>query len=158
MKIKTVCFTGHRMIKLTAHLRLRLYNTLEALIKQGTTDFYTGGALGWDSLCAQVVVELRRQYHNITLNLILPCSEEEQTAKWNDEQKQVYYEILSLADSVEYVSDHYWNGCMKKRNARLVECADYCVCYYDKRKSTSGTGQTVRMAQRKGIEIINLAE
>lgn len=48
---------------------------------------------------------------------------------------------------------------MKARNARLVELAsDYCICYWNPKNFRSGTGQTVRMAQKKGIEIINLFE
>ena len=45
---------------------------------------------------------------------------------------------------------------MKKRNAQMVELADCCVCYYDDSIARSGTGQTVRMANAKGIEVINL--
>ena len=43
---------------------------------------------------------------------------------------------------------------MKRRNERLVELADYCICYCTNPRS--GTGQTVRMAKDKGIDIINL--
>ena len=36
--------------------------------------------------------------------------------------------------------------------------SDYCICYWNSKDFRSGTGQTVRMAQKKGIEIINLFE
>ena len=46
---------------------------------------------------------------------------------------------------------------MKQRNARMVELVDCCVAYYDESSNArSGTGQTVRMADLKGIEVINL--
>ena len=78
----------------------------------------------------------------------MPCPFEEQSAKWNEAQKAEYQHILGLADSVEQVSDRYYNGCMKARNARLVELAsDYCICYWNPKDFRSGTGQTVRMAQ-----------
>lgn len=70
------------------------------------------------------------------------------------EQLADYDRILLMADSTEYISEKYYYGCMKARNARLVELADCCVCYYDNKKSASGTGQTVRMAERKNICII----
>ena len=38
----------------------------------------------------------------------------------------------------------------------MIELSDGCVCYYDESVGRSGTGQTVRMAESKGIEIINL--
>lgn len=87
----------------------------------------------------------------------MPCPKEEQTRKWKkDNEKKLYYKILSLADSTELCSEHYDKNCIKKRNARLVNLADCFVCYYY--KSRSGTGQTIRMAQKNKLEIINLYE
>ena len=155
--IKSICFTGHRNVRVTNELVLKLNKTLIDLIENGASDFYAGGALGWDMLCEQTVIDLREKFPQIRLHLVLPCSSEEQTAKWNDMQKAEYQKIVSAADTVRYISEHYYNGCMKERNARLVELADCVVCYYDNR-SRSGTGQTVRMARDKGINIINLSE
>lgn len=154
---KNICFTGHRSVKVTNELISQLNKTLTDLIENGATDFYAGGALGWDSIAAEAVLKLREVYPYIKLHLVLPCSSDEQTAKWNDTQKAKYQNILNAADKVEYTSEHYYDGCMKVRNARLVELADCCVCYYDNR-SRSGTGQTVRMAKNKGISVINLSE
>ena len=155
--MKSICFTGHRNVKLTPELERRLYVTLERLIRQGAVDFYAGGALGWDTFCAEAVLSLRKSNPQIRLHLVLPCPPEEQTAKWTEYQKNEYSHILSDADSAEILSEQYHSDCMKKRNARLVEYADCCVCYYN-RRSASGTGQTVRMAQKRGIVIYNLAE
>lgn len=67
--------------------------------------------------------------------------------------------IASLADTKEFTSEHLGKNTMKIRNARLVELAsDYCICYWNPKNFRSGTGQTVRMAQKKGIEVINLFE
>ncbi len=109
-------------------------------------------------LCERVVLSLRENDSRIRLHLVLPCSSKEQTAKWTDAQKAEYYAILKDADSVEMVSEHYWNGCMKKRNAKLIEYADACICYYNVNRIRSGTGQTVRMAEKKGVPICNFAE
>ena len=158
---RSVCFTGHRTIAEDKEkLSARLYALLERLVtEQKITDFYTGGAVGWDALAALTVLKLRESYPEAKLHLVLPCPFEEQSAKWNEAQKAEFQHILGLADSVEQVSDCYYNGCMKARNARLVELAsDYCICYWNPKHYRSGTGQTVRMAQRKGIEVINLFE
>ena len=158
---KSVCFTGHRTIAEDKEkLSARLYALLERLVtEKKVTEFYTGGAVGWDALAALTVLKLRDSYPEVKLHLVLPCPFEEQSAKWNEAQKAEYQHILGLADSVEQVSDRYYNGCMKARNARLVELAsDYCICYWNPKNFRSGTGQTVRMAQRKGIEVINLFE
>lgn len=154
---KSACFTGHRNFTgNTTNLEARLYDILErAITKKSVADFYTGGAVGWDELAARTILKLREVYPQIELHLILPCSNEEQAAKWTTEQKTEFYRILNLADSVEYTSEHYYNGCMKVRNARLVELADFCFCFWDTNRQRSGTAQTVRMAQRKKIMIVN---
>ena len=158
---KSVCFTGHRTIAEDKEkLSARLYALLERFVtEQKVMDFYSGGAVGWDALAALTVLKLRESYPEVKLHLVLPCPFEEQSTKWNEAQKTEYLHILGLADSVEQVSDRYYNGCMKARNARLVELAsDYCICYWNPKHYRSGTGQTVRMAQKKGIEVINLFE
>ena len=152
--MKTCCFTGHRIIKITPELVQRLKDTIIELITQGVTDFYDGGAIGFDMLCAETVIELKAEYPDIKLHLLLPCTPEEQVKRWNKAQIAKYKEILQAADSVTVLSGHYTRDCMKQRNERLVELADCCICYYNNPRS--GTGQTVRMAREKGIDVLNL--
>ena len=158
---KSVCFTGHRTIAEDKEtLSARLYALLERLVtEQKIMDFYTGGAVGWDALAALTVLKLRESYPEVKLHLVLPCPFEEQSAKWKESQKEEHKRIASLADTKEFTSEHLGKTAMKIRNARLVELAsDYCICYWNPKNYRSGTGQTVRMAQRKGIEVINLFE
>lgn len=158
---RSACFTGHRTIKADmSTFSALLSSVIERLITdKGVTDFYAGGAYGFDAVSAFSVLHLKENYPEVKLHLILPCSKEEQSRKWTAEQKAELENLLGLADSVEYVSDRYYNGCMKTRNTRLVELAsDYCICYWNPSNFRSGTGQTVRMAQKKGIEVINLFE
>ena len=157
-KGKSACFTGHREISENPKkLAERLYTVLESLIaEQGVTDFYAGGATGFDTIAAQDVLKLRSKYRDIRLHLVLPCSNEEQMKNWTPAQKYDFKSILSRADSVEYTSDHFYRGCLGKRNARLVERADnYCICYLAP-DHKSGTAQTVEMSEKKGLTVINL--
>ncbi len=154
--MKTACFTGHRKIFCDIEdLKSRLYNVLErAVINAGINDFYNGGAVGWDMLTAEIVMKLREKYPQIRLHMILPCSPENQSHKWTPEQKKTYFSILEQADSIEKISENYYNSCMKQRNARLIELSDCCFCYWDG-NIKSGTFQTIRMAQKKHIMIVN---
>ena len=154
--MKSVCFTGHRNIKITFSLIRKLYSKIKMLIENGCTDFYAGGALGWDTLCERIVLKLKKRYPFIKLHLVLPCLSEYQTLRWKESDKAVYNIILNSADTVEFTSENYYNGCMKKRNDRLVELSDCCLCYYNEKKFSSGTGQTVRMAEKKEILLFNL--
>ncbi len=80
MKMKSVCFTGHRNVKETAELKKSLLEQLVKLIDEGADVFYAGGAVGWDMLCESSVIELRERFPHIKLHLFLPCPAEEQTA------------------------------------------------------------------------------
>ena len=153
--MQTCCFTGHRIIKITPELTQRLRDSIIEVIKQGVTAFYDGGACGFDMLAAEAVIELKAEYSDITLHLLLPCPPEEQVKGWNKAQIVRYEKLVNAADSVTVLSEHYNPDCMKQRNKRLVELADCCICYC--RDLRSGTGQTVRMARDKGIAIINLS-
>ena len=156
--MKSACFTGHRNLKGDiADLSERLYQFIKkSIVDLGLTEFISGGAIGWDLLAAKTVLQLKEAYPQVRLHLVLPCSNAEQTEKWNEMQRKEFYYILSLADEVEYTSEHSNKECMKLRNARMVELAtDYCICYYNENRKRSGTGQTVRMAQKKGITIEN---
>ena len=155
--MNNVSFTGHRDID-PDRISRSLRDTLEDLITNGADMFFTGGASGFDTLAAYTVLDLRAIYPWISLVLVLPCSPEEQTRSFSQQMKDDYYEILHSADKVEYVSETYTKECMKLRNQRLIDYADVCVCYYDESNFASGTGQTVRMAQKKGITVINLFE
>lgn len=154
--MKTACFTGHRNIADTKETMVRLQTELQQLVKNGITDFYAGGALGFDMLAEQAVIAFRKQHPIIKLHLILPCPKEEQTAKWSKTEKEEFDSILANADTIEICSNTYHKECMKQRNQRLVDLADMCICYYNEKDFRSGTGQTVRLAQKKEIPLINV--
>lgn len=75
MKAQTVCFTGHRNIPPEEYngLSQRLRSEIACLIGRGYRFFGAGGALGFDTLAAKTVPELRKQYPRIRLILVLPC-------------------------------------------------------------------------------------
>lgn len=150
------CFTGHRLVKSTRNLENTIKKELKALIETGVTDFYSGGSYGWEAMCEMAVLKLRKKYPHIRLHLILPCPAVKHTAEWNVRQREIYYKIMHSADSVEIISEEYFDGCVKFRDMRLVETADRCFCYYNEKLIGGNTAQIVRMAVKKGIEVINV--
>ena len=152
---KTVCFTGHRNIPLNKRKAVvqRLKTELSALINNGYQFFGTGGALGFDTIAAQTVLELKEKYTHIKLILVLPCPN--QTRGWNDTDKQIYDYIKSRADKVVYTSQEYWRGCMHKRNRHLVDNSSVCICYLT--EDTGGAAYTVKYAKMKQLKISNSA-
>ena len=154
--IEAVCFTGHRHIERTDAFSIptRLKAILTELIARGVKRFRAGGAIGFDTVAALCVIELKESYPEISLELVLPCRD--QTKSWEERDRIVYDYILSQASSVEYVAEHYTPWCMHERNRRLVNESQACIAYL--KQSSGGTAYTYSYALKKNLEVINLAE
>lgn len=150
----TVCFTGHRQIPYADAVKLPalLEGVLIGLIGRGATVFRAGGAIGFDTVAALKVLELREKYPHIRLELVLPCRN--QTEHWEGAAVRTYRYILERADDARFLFDTYFDGCMLERDRRLVEGSDVCVAYCT--RSRGGTAYTFAHALREGLEVINL--
>ena len=154
------CFTGHRVMSKSERKEVlfRLRSTVLYFVSKGVVNFRAGGALGFDTLAATMVVDLKRSDDRIKLILDLPY--EGQDEKWSDTDKRIYKFICDNADVIN-VSEKKPSSRQKatellyKRNKALVENSDYCICYL-KKKGRSGTAYTVDYAKRLDREIINL--
>ena len=156
LKKHTCCFTGHRVIPSGEKetIRYSLKSAVEKAIQNGYRFFGTGGALGFDTMAAQTVLKLKRQYPHIRLILVLPCIT--QTTEWKQADIDEYERIKSLADKVVFTSREYTSGCMHKRNRHLVDNSSLCICYLT--RLSGGTAYTVRYAESKKINVFNLAD
>jgi len=155
-EIMTVCFTGHRNIPKEHAFLLpgKLKSQLERLIERGARRFRAGGAIGFDTVAALCVLELKEKYPQIQLDLILPCKE--QTRGWNQPSIKTYEYIIAAADRIEYVSEHFTSWCMHERNRRLVRGSQVCVAYLA--HSGGGTAYTYAFALENGLEVVNIYE
>ena len=133
-------------------VKKKLKEILIESIKNGYRYFGAGGAMGFDTVAALTVSELKSVYPNIKLILVLPCKN--QTRGWNEIDIQKYEWIKSKADKVAYTAEHYYNGCMQKRNRHLVDNSSLCICYYTGQKG--GTESTIEYAKKRKMVIINL--
>lgn len=152
--IHTVCFTGHRHIPPAAAYRLpsQLDNVIRMLYNHGARTFRAGGAIGFDTVAALKVLEVREELPDLRLELILPCRN--QTNHWEPMHVKTYEYILASANQVQFLFDTYIDGCMLERNRRLVQGSDVCVAYCT--RSRGGTAYTCTYALRKGLQLINL--
>ena len=151
----TACsFTGHRIIDSAAMPRLGelIDRALDYLYEHGCRDFYNGGAIGFDILAARRVILFRMSHSDVRLHMILPCRN--QTERWSHSDVDAYEHVLRSADTVEYLSDLYYDGCMRERNARLVELCDVLVAYVG--RTSGGSAQTLRMTKTAGKTVYNL--
>lgn len=157
----TVCFTGHRpqnlpfgfnekyerCIGLKKKMRKEIVKMIE---ERSATNFISGMALGVDIFASEIVIELKKQHPEITLECALPCKN--QDAKWNSIDQKRYKGLLSLADKITVVQESYTKSCMQKRNEYMVDNSQFLLCVWNGKGS--GTGNTVKYAKIKGKGII----
>lgn len=139
------CFTGHRTLSGDEREQILplLTEKVEKLINEGVAVFINGGALGFDTLSALVVIGLKKKYPHIKLKIYAP--HKNQSEKWSMDNKRIYEYILSCADEVKILAPFYHPECMRDRNRRMVDDSDCLIAYV---KKTSG-GSFYTMAYAK---------
>ncbi len=154
LKENACCFTGHRIIDKKEYPRIKaeLEKLLPELIENGITTFWAGGALGFDTLAAETVLELKEKYTEVKLMLAIPCRD--QPKHWRRTEKKRYNEILQKCDGYIVIADEYFIGCMQQRNRFMVDNSTTCIAYIKEDKG--GTAYTVKYAEKQGKAIIKL--
>ena len=151
------CFTGHRKIspEHAKALKSELDRALEILVRSGVRTFRAGGAIGFDTLAALTVLDMRENDPSIRLELCLPCKDQDRL--WSDEDRKIYRYVLERADKVTYVCENYTRSCMLERNRFMVDGSQFCVAFcLDPNRQRGGTAYTVRYAKSKNVPVIDL--
>ena len=158
----TACFTGYRPDKCSwgyneedercVDMRTRTKVKIEEAINKGYSTFLCGMALGFDMICAELVLELKKKYPHIKLIGALPCKD--QYCKWNSKQQVRYKKLIKQLDGIRCIYDKYEDGCMIERNEYMVNNSSLVIALFDGK--SGGTAKTVKYAQKmnKAVTII----
>lgn len=160
---KTLSFSGHRTEKLPKSkgeleiIKQSLYNEIDYAIYEGYESFLFGACYGFDLLCAEQVL-IRKQIIKfkdpIKIKLIAVIPFEDQATKWNECNRNTYFDILSKCDEIIILNKHFKIGCYYERNRYMINNSSKLICYYN--RSGGGTGYTVEYAKKQFVPIINL--
>lgn len=153
---KALCFTGHRKLEEPiSEIIDRTTGVILTMIQNGYQYFYIGGAKGFDMLAAEIVLNLKGQYPEIHLILVLPFDElYAHEHDWTEQEINQYNKLKEQASNVIVLFDKYRPGVYYQRNRYLVDHSSICVAYL-KRKN-SGTGYTVNYARTQKLPILNI--
>lgn len=153
----TACFTGHRCEKLPwgynekdircLKMKKRVRNEIEFAISNGYRHFISGMALGFDMICAEIVLELKEIYPYITLECAIPYKG--QSNMWSEIYKKRYNNILLQADKVRCIYTHFVRGCMHERNRYMVNNSSMIIALYS--GLSGGTKYTLNYALKQGL-------
>lgn len=154
---QTCCFTGHRVI-LSDHRDLITVRTelliRELILKNGVRYFGVGGALGFDTLAANILFRLRdNEFPQIRVILVYPF--EGYTNRWTAEQQTTHALTLPKYNKRVCVARKGSREAFLARNRHLVDNSAYCISYQT--HNTGGTAYTVNYALHKGLKVLNVS-
>ena len=150
----TVCtFAGHREVY-QANIADKLDEAISRIIKNDDCfRFLVGGMGDFDGMCSSAVRRAKRNYPNkqISLELILPYLTQELN------ENKSYYEISydDVVVPIELAGVHY-KSAITKRNRWMVEKSDWMIAFVY--RDFGGAYTSLRYAEKKGLQIINLAK
>lgn len=161
--MRSCAFTGHRpqnlpfgfrenderCTALKAALRKQI---ISLIVNENVTHFISGMALGIDMYAAEIVLDLKKVYPDITLECAIPCKS--QPDRWGEAMRRRYYNIIARCDKETILQAEYTPDCMDKRNRYMADHADFMIAVWDGKPS--GTGKTVRYARNSGKAIIRI--
>ena len=160
MSAYIACFTGHRPQKLPwgfnendercIDMRNRTKKEIENAIKRGYHTFLCGMALGFDMLCAEIVLELKKKYPNIKLIGAIPCRN--QKDRWIKSQQDRYDKLVKQLDDIRCIYDKYVDGCMQERNQYMINNSSLVIALYN--GLGGGTKSTIDYAKKQGKEVV----
>ena len=159
---KSCCFSGHRPSKLPwgydesdprcVEFKEKLSAVIGAVYDSGIKHFICGMALGCDMYCAEAVIRLKKMHSDVTLQAAVPYRG--QADSWNEYNRLRYDRIVDNCDEVTVLAESYSPACMAIRNRFMVDNSSVLVACYD--GMSGGSWNTIRYAQKKDIEVIQL--
>ena len=147
-----VCtFFGHRYAPLTEAEKEKLTASItDLIVNHDVTEFWVGAKGDFDSLCSSTIQQLKKEFPNIKLALVLsyvPTNKEDY--KW----KERYYDDIFLPDGVEEGPQRF---AITRRNRWMALNTDYMICYVNRDYGGAYAAMKVALAHKK--EVINICQ
>ncbi len=126
MKKNTCCFFGHRTINETEEPKAKLIEIIEKLIIYEKVDtFLFGSKSRFNSLCFEVVTEIKEKYPHIKRVYVraeYPYISEQYKNYLLENYEDTYYpEKIMNSGRASYV----------ERNYEMIDNSHFCIVYYD---------------------------
>ena len=156
MKNITCCFTGHRKLPPDKYndILQKTRKQIEIAYRDGYRRFLCGGALGYDTMCAQEIIRMKKTHPDIKLILVYPCLG--QDAKWQEKDRETYRAVFEECDECYCMSKSYTPYCMHLRNRAMIIDSSLCIAYLESDKG--GTAYTYSYAAKHGVRTVNVAQ
>jgi len=142
LKEQTALFIGHG--ECYGVRREDVSAAARELIEKGVKDFLCGGMGDFDWIAARAVYELKAEYPDITVNLVIPY------LTFNIRNKELFDEIIYPEGFEKY----HFKAAILQRNRYMVKESAYALCYVT--HGWGGAAKTFEYAKKQGLYIVNL--
>ena len=146
----TITFCGHSNFSFDNTIKQKLKNLLlQEIRKNSACKFYLGGYGDFDSLCLNILKEIKADFPTIELLFITPYLNDNYSKL---ETAKLYYDGI-IYPPLENVPRQF---CISKRNEWLIKNSSFLIAYVSHTFSNSYTW--MQKASKRGLKIINLAQ
>ena len=146
----TITFCGHSNFSFDNTVKEKLKELLlQEIRKNPACKFYLGGYGDFDSLCLNILKEIKADFPAIELLFITPYLNDNYSKL---ETAKLYYDGI-IYPPLENVPRRF---CISKRNEWMVNEADLVIAFV--KYSWGGAAKTLKYAKRKKVGFFNLAE
>ena len=112
----------------------------------GVTHFISGVDLDVGQFVAEIVLDLKRDYPEITLECVIPY--EDQAANWTIAQRDRYFSIVERCDNETLLQSHYSKDCIRKKKEYMVKQSNYVLVVWNGKPG--GEGEILSIARTLG--------
>ena len=162
--MKVCTFSGHRPQKFPwkfdesdkrcVELKKQLHLAIGQAIIDGYDYFITGGALGLDMWAAEAVLKYKNE-NELKLEIAKPFDSYNDNLRGEYQRRQQY--ILQNAAKITAVDTREnWKKAYMLRNQYMINQSGRLIVAMDSMQTRSGAAQTLRMAEKAGLEIVRL--
>lgn len=109
-------------------MRLQAIHMIE---DYGVTHFISTFEMGVGQYGAEIVLDLKKQYPDITLECAIAY--EMQAEKWTVEQRERYFTTVGQCDMETLLQRHYTRDCRRKRIEYMAAQSHYCIAVWNGR-------------------------
>ncbi len=134
-------------------MKAQLRSEIIKAIENDYTTFISGMALGFDMICADMVLELKKTYPQIKLIGAIPCKTQDKL--WKEKDRQRYKTLLAKLDGVRCIFDEYIGAeCMLERNRFMINNSSLVIALFN--GENGGTKKTLEYANKQGVKCVIL--
>ena len=154
--MKRVAFIGHRNV-FDKTLKDRLKTEIQNLINSGYNIFTMGTHGEFDSLCLECCRELRKEYPNIQIEVVITSLHTIEHKIENDTLGRIDYTPYEDVKTVMYdIEDIHFKKRITESNKQMIDNSDFLICYVKTNAYSSGAKTAYNYAKKKGLQIVNL--